>query len=341
MNRIRARTASSSEWEPLSFATLDLDFAADRYRVGNAYYRSIADLITATGATFTRASSKWVRNSAGVLTQFTSNEPAREWVNGEAAGVSIELGRTNLFLNSFTPATQSITVTNGTTYTVSRGGGSGTVVLSSALTGTVTEATPISGAASGTTLTVTVTGTVEYVQVELGAFPTSPISTAGSSVARQLDVFSIPVNASWYTQGPGTILFRGRQPVPNAAGGRYPFHLNDGTANNVVYQSVVSGSTLLASVIAIGGASTSPGNLSNVSRSTLFKTAIAYASGASQGISAANGTLSTAVTPGTPPLMTTLSIGSNGTANTFNGTIARIAYGNSRVANADLQALTL
>jgi hypothetical protein len=95
MNRIRARSASSGEWATLSFATLDLDFAADRYRVGSAYYRSIADLITATSATFTRASSGWTFDASGTLQSFSSGAARRT-----DAGLLMEEARTNSIRNN-------------------------------------------------------------------------------------------------------------------------------------------------------------------------------------------------------------------------------------------------
>ena len=59
---------------------------------------------------------------------------------------------------------------------------------------------------------------------------------------------------------------------------------------------------------------------------------------------ASNGTLGTADTSGLVPVVSQMNIGSDylNAANTMlNGTISKIAYYNSRLTNAQLQALTL
>src|SRR6056297_780240 len=65
----------------------------------------------------------------------------------------------NLALNSASPATQDITVVSGADYTVECEG-AGSVTLSDAGTGSVTEGSPVEVTASTTTLTLTVVGVV-------------------------------------------------------------------------------------------------------------------------------------------------------------------------------------
>ena len=114
------------------------------------------------------------------------------WVAGSKPWLRIEGARTNLFLNSGSPATQTITVANGSTYTVSFYG-TGTLTLSGALsqtmTGTAGQRTTYTGVAGSTSLTATVSGlsATSYPQVELGAFASSSNATAGSAVARAAD----------------------------------------------------------------------------------------------------------------------------------------------------------
>lgn len=100
-----------------------------------------------------------------------------------------EPAATNYFLNSTAPVTQNITCT-ATTYTLSVHG-AGTVTCAA---GTATgSGFGVASAGTDITFEVTVGGTVsftvadgppDYVQVEVGAFATSPIETAGASVTR-------------------------------------------------------------------------------------------------------------------------------------------------------------
>lgn len=104
--------------------------------------------------------------------------------------------RTNLFLNSAAPVTQSVPVVNGTVYTISVIG-AGTVTLTGAGTGVASMGVPITITAVGTSLTTTITNLVTYVQVEAGSFATPPIITAGTPVTRTGNVttLSLPITA--------------------------------------------------------------------------------------------------------------------------------------------------
>jgi hypothetical protein len=104
-------------------------------------------------------------------------------------GILIEEQRTNLFLNSNAPATQSVTVTNTTSYTISAIG-TGDIVLSGAGSGTVTEGNPITITTTTTSLGCTVNGSLDYAQVEQGDFATSFIITGGASATRIADKLS-------------------------------------------------------------------------------------------------------------------------------------------------------
>ena len=118
-------------------------------------------------------------------------------------GYLSESQRTNLFLNSTAPVTRTITVSNSTIYTISCKG-SGSIALSGAGTGTVTQETPITITTSSTSLTCTVTGILNYAQVEAGGFPTSYIVTEGSAVTRTADNLEYAVGSK-ITQGQGTL----------------------------------------------------------------------------------------------------------------------------------------
>jgi len=147
--------------------------------------------VTATpGWSFTRATVGSAEDLAGNIVQFSSGQIRRT-----DRGLLIEGARTNLFLNSATGSTQSITVT-AAAHTLSFRG-TGTITL----TGTST-AGPLVGSGANTrvtltftptagSLTLTVTGSCTNVQLELGAFASSWIPTAGTSVTRNVDLAAV------------------------------------------------------------------------------------------------------------------------------------------------------
>jgi hypothetical protein len=65
------------------------------------------------------------------------------------------------------------------------------------------------------TLTLTVIGSVQFAQLEVGSFPTSYIPTVASTVTRSADVASITgANfSSWYRQDEGTVFFNFNTPA--------------------------------------------------------------------------------------------------------------------------------
>ncbi|MFM7009594.1 MAG: hypothetical protein ACKO0Z_09745 [Betaproteobacteria bacterium] len=149
--------------------------------------------------TYASPGTKWILNQSGVYVSGTTLRTEYN-ASGVALGVLIEDARTNLFLNSRSPVTQSITTT-AQSYTISGLGAAGaTLVLSGTATGTLTgtaakDRDKLTFTATAGTLTVTVTGTWDFVNVEAGAFATSPIVTGGSPIARAVDDVSIGVGS--------------------------------------------------------------------------------------------------------------------------------------------------
>jgi hypothetical protein len=153
------------------------------------------DAVTTTGS-ITRSTIGTYFDSTGTMQTAAINEVrvTYEPVTKEFRGVLIENAATNILLNTLTLSTQSVTV-SASEYTLSFYG-TGTVTLSGVHSATVIGTgvypnrrtyafTPTAG-----TLTLTVSGTVEKAQLELGATATSWISTAGSPVTRAADVIT-------------------------------------------------------------------------------------------------------------------------------------------------------
>lgn len=141
--------------------------------------------------TLTRNSPATRINADGDVESVGTHVPRLDYSGGaECPSLLLEPARTNLFLNSSSPATQVIAVTNATAYTVSVTG-SGTVTLSGAATGVASEGSALTVTTSGTSLTCTVAGGPDTVQVEAGAYGTSYIETAGSTVTRVADSFNV------------------------------------------------------------------------------------------------------------------------------------------------------
>lgn len=113
---------------------------------------------------------------------------------GVFEGILIEPQRTNILLNSSTLATQTVAVTNDTVYTLSFYG-TGTIVLTGAYSATLVgiEVYPgkrqtLTFTTTGTSLTLTVTDTVRYAQLEAGSKATSYITTTSTAATRSAEV---------------------------------------------------------------------------------------------------------------------------------------------------------
>lgn len=158
----------------------------------------IAPVSTNAYAPFARASVGTYFNAAKALVTAAAHEARFAWdpETGTYQGALVEPERTNMLLNSATLSTQTRTVISGRTYTFSFYG-PGTVVLSGAEGATIvcTAAFPSrrmvhTFPAAGSSLTLTVSGTVQYAQLEEGSAPTSIIVTADAPVTRAADVIT-------------------------------------------------------------------------------------------------------------------------------------------------------
>lgn len=184
--------------------SLDLAFALDKTLVARK----------GPTPTFTRGSTATFIGSNGLIQSAAANAPRfdHDPITGVCRGLLIEEQRTNAVLNSDAPVTQGVTVT-AAAHTLSFYG-TGTVVLSGTHSATVVGTgayparTTLTFTPSAGTLTLTVTGTVEFAQLEVGQFPTSYIPTTTAALTRSEDVCSITgsdFTDLWNTSG-GTVL---------------------------------------------------------------------------------------------------------------------------------------
>lgn len=270
-------------------------------------------------------------------------------------GLLIEEQRTNLLLNSkidgTSLATQSVTV-SATAYSLSFYG-TGSVVLSGTASATVSGTgvyptrttytfTPTAG-----TLTLTVTGTVQYAQLEAGAFATSYIPTVASQVTRSADVALIQGSnfSGWYNATEGTLFSNaGFASAPFTGSNRFvgSVAINDATGNNYIGigYTVVPGSSLrvVGGEVYVSGSAQTSFTTGNVSENSNYKTAIAYKLNNTN--FAYYGNINTTDTSVTIPTVTQMQIGVGRGGAYLNGYIKSLAYYPRRLTNAELQAVT-
>jgi len=182
-----------------------MDFANGRYFGGTL--ASLLSITRASNATDLLPSSA----SGYAYNTFGSNILAIS----PTFGLLIFEARTNLLLNSNAPATQTTASLGTGTYTL-WGNGSGSL-LASGGTATITGAAPATNGSPNTftvtvagTVTVTVTGSLNAFQLELGAFGTSFIVTAGATATRASDsIQAAGALATTLLGAQGTVLFNG------------------------------------------------------------------------------------------------------------------------------------
>jgi hypothetical protein len=208
-------------------------------------------------------------NSSGVIEIVNANLPRFDYdpTTLVCKGQLVEDPRTNLFLNSLIDgtnlATQSVTLT-AAAHTLSFYG-SGSVSISGGHTATVDgfgnyparvvyTFTPSAGST-----TFTVTGDVKYAQIELGAFVTSFIPTAGTSVLRNADVLTMSGTnfTDWFNPAQGSFVFRGSVRTGSTR------HALNGLLSTERFMTVSSGGGLGISD-GVGSAATATGTGSGV-----------------------------------------------------------------------------
>lgn len=193
------------------------------------------------------------------------------------------------------------------------------------------------------TLTLTVTGTVKWANLEAGSFATSFIPTAGASATRAADLAIITGAgfSSWFNGSAGTFVINSRVRQGGYSISSRVFGVSNGTTANrirLIYQA----STLART--AFDASSVSVALLDNaISDVTAAYTKVAAAFSANDFAAASNGGAVASDTSGAVPALDRLAIGSyeGGTGgNYLNGWIKSLTFYAARLADAKLQELT-
>jgi hypothetical protein len=175
-------------------------------------------------------------------------------------------------------------------------------------------------------------------QLEAAAFPTSYIPTTTAAATRSADVASITgANfSSWYNQTEGTLYAEGN--TPSLVGSTFNFfHVNDTTtANNIVLRIFNASNSFFVTDTSV----TQVGLTSSYTAFTNTRQAGAYK--LNDFAVSFNGATALTDTVGTVPGALTQALIGRNTAgsNSTNGTIKRLTYWPTRLANSTLQEVT-
>ena len=210
--------------------------------------------------------------------------------------------------------------------------------ITSTPTATGTANAVIGLSANGTAQSYTGDGTSGLhfwgAQVEAGAFPTSYIPTTTAAATRAADVASINTLSPWFNSTEGT-LFAQFDSV--ASGTRTVTAINDGTSNESIQLRTVATDPFFT--VTDGGVDQANIDAGTVASYTTYKFAGAYKIN-DFAACIAGGTVQTDAS-GTLPAVTQLLLGNSASANYLNGRLQRITYYPRRLANSELQALTV
>jgi hypothetical protein len=323
---------------------MPLPFSRRALQTAPSFSRDFAGLKTldhgvGPAITFTRASNATFFDANGTLQTAANDTPRFDHSGGSSLGLLIEEARTNLLLNSATLATQTITVT-AVAHTLSFYG-TGEVVLSGAHSVTVTGTgafptrTSLTFTPSAGSLTATVSGTVEYAQLEVGAFATSYITTTGATATRSADSAVVTPISSFYNQAEGTIV---SETTAIGYGSSFPtvwFLNNDAGASQYIAFYHRANNYLEVSGSGFGQAT------GGVTIGTTYRLGFATSAGSTR--LALNGALvgsdSAAASPTVTPTRIHMGRRSDGSQH-FTGHIRKIAYYPRRLSNTLLQQLT-
>jgi hypothetical protein len=188
-----------------------------------------------------------------------------------------------------------------------------------------------------------VTGAKVFIwgaQLEAAAFPTSYIPTVAASVTRNADAASMTGTnfSSWYNQAEGT-LFAEYVYLTAGIANQCAYSLDNGTANETI---VNASATLAVDRVISSAGGVSQANFGNFTfvAGQVVKRAVAVK--LNDAATTANGLAVATDNIYIMPVPTQLTIGGAGyfISSRINGHIRKVSYYPSRLANAQLQALT-
>jgi len=187
-------------------------------------------------------------------------------------------------------------------------------------------------------LVCTVTGTVQFAQLEASVFASSFIPTAGVAVTRVADsaVMTSTNFSSWFNASEGT--FVASASTDSTASTRGVYAASDGTNNNRIYLNVTTGAQHL--VVASSSTQADITIAGAISDNTVFRDAFAYRANDING--ATNGVLGAADPASTLPAVNQFRLGARGDNSIrLDGRIRSITYYPTRLLDTQLQALTV
>lgn len=289
-------------------------------------------------------------NSAGVIALVNANLPRFDYDPTTLAcrGLLCEELRVNLLLNSQIDgtnlSTQSVAVA-AVAHTVSFYG-AGEVVLSGVHSATVTGTgaypnrqtltfTPTAGS-----LTLTVTGTVQFAQLEAGSFVTSFIPTAGASVSRDRDQPDMTGTnlTDWYNATEGTLLIYGNTTDDVNYPGYAAFGKVDYSTSFMQVLSLAGSTNAYFEATDAGVAQVAITVAANAKPQTNI---IVAAYKANDFAASANGGAVQTDVSGTVPTVNIFRLGRlHGENNYLNGHLRQIVYWNTRLSDAMIQKVS-
>jgi hypothetical protein len=179
-------------------------------------------------------------------------------------------------------------------------------------------------------------------QLEAGAFPTSYIPTTSATVTRAADVASVTGSnfSSFYNQTEGTVFVNGVIPFTGSTNFPAFASVDDGNVNDAIeFAMWDAASDVVRYVIYDNGTAQASLGGETYTAGSVYSLAGAYALN-NFAASYRGGSPSTD-SAGTLPTVDRLRIGQNrGSGNSLNGTIKRLTYWPTRLANTVLQQIT-
>jgi hypothetical protein len=320
---------------------LDFAFAANGSLVDRISGQNLITFSRNTIATYLDSSGQ-VQTAAAHEARFTHDPET-----GQGLGLMIEEQRTNLVLNSASLSTQGVMVPAAEHWLHFTGTGS--ISLSGTHTATLngtgsgeTNRVFLQFTPSAGTLTLTVSGTVENVQLEEGKCPTSYIPTTGAQVTRDADVATITGTnfSSWFSHAQGTTYadFRSIYSTVTPDQSKHVFYIQNAGFDDYKNVYIKTDSSVRASgksgsvddtELTLGGIGTHSNKAisafgSDVAGSVNGGTVVTGSNGG------ARGTASDIMYLG----------GRNSTTQYLNGTISRLVFWSERLDNNELVNLT-